>query len=116
MEFWNYWPMGEKDTKDLIAPLSNIDPYLKEALQLCRQLQRKVEIKNYPACLLGQYSHFLINDQPELHIDPVFWKLFLGNGFYQCEFKNSCNAQECLGLNSAYIEKFGWEKDLLHPI
>ena len=60
-------------------------------------------------------SHtFLINDQPKLYIDKSFWTEFEKNGFHQCVFKDECQAKQCLGLNTAYINKHGFhENDLL---
>ncbi len=58
----------------------------------------------------------LHNDQPELIIDPVFWREFEKNGFQQCLHKDSCASSQGLGLNDAYTSKFGWEKNTLKAI
>ena len=116
MEFWFYWPMSEQDDKSLLVPHAEMLPYLKEAVSLAQALGRRVEIKNFPQCLLGDMKDLLVNGQPQLFIDPVFWTEFEKNGFYQCKHRNECQSTECLGLNSAYIEKYGWEEKILVPL
>ncbi|WP_415883363.1 radical SAM protein [Neptuniibacter sp. QD34_54] len=115
MEFWFYWPMSGKDDKSLLVSHLEMLPYLQEAVIKAQALGRRVEIKNFPQCLLGDFKHLLVNGQPQLFIDPVFWREFEKNGFYQCKHRENCQSIECLGLNSAYIERFGWEEEILVP-
>lgn len=116
MEFWTYWPMAETDEKKLCVAHADILPYLRDAIKVARSMDRFVEVKNFPECLLGNLGDALVNAQPLLVIDPAFWKEFDRNGFHQCKHRETCASTECLGLNSAYIERFGWEEDLLSPI
>ena len=115
MDFWNYWPMSERDDKDLIVEHSELLPHLKLALNEALQIGREVELKNFPECLLGPLQNTLINDQPQLFIDDAFWPEFMRNRFHQCVYKDSCAAEQCLGLNTAYVDKFGWQEDILVP-
>jgi MoaA/NifB/PqqE/SkfB family radical SAM enzyme len=115
MEFWTYWPMRERDDKDLIPSHLDVLPYLKRAIAEARRYGRSVEVKNFPECLLGEDNEVLDNDQPQLIIDPEFWPEFMRNGFHQCVHRSYCAARSCLGLNSAYINKFGWHADVLVP-
>lgn len=116
MEFWVYWPMTERDDKGLIASHLSVLPHLKEALSVARQFGRSVEVKNFPECLLGDDRDALLNDQPLLLIDPNFWPEFQRNGFYQCVWRERCASTQCLGLNTAYVDRHGWEEKHLHPI
>jgi hypothetical protein len=116
MEFWNYWPMSETDDKDLVVDNVEILPYLKAALLKTRAAGISLEVKNFPECLLGEDRRALNNDQPKLIIDPEFWPEFLRNGFDQCVHRAYCGARNCLGLNTAYVAKFGWQADLLIPL
>lgn len=116
MEFWFYFPMAETDAKGLVSSHVEALPYLKEAIRKARALGRDVEVKNFPECLLAEDGPLLLNDQPQLYIDSDFWIEFERNGFYQCVYKDICESKQCLGLNTAYIEKFGWHKDQLRPI
>lgn len=116
MDFWNYWPMRESDDKDLVASHLDVLPYLREAIARGRAYGRAVEVKNFPECLLGEQGDALNNDQPKLVIDPEFWPEFMRNGFHQCVHRSHCGSRRCLGLNTAYIRKYGWHADLLVPL
>jgi MoaA/NifB/PqqE/SkfB family radical SAM enzyme len=116
MEFWNYWPMAETDKKQLCVSHGDVLPYLRDAILAARDLGRFVEVKNFPECLLGELGDVLVNAQPMLIIDPKFWTEFDRNGFNNCCHRESCSSTECLGLNAAYIERFGWERGLLSPL
>jgi MoaA/NifB/PqqE/SkfB family radical SAM enzyme len=115
MEFWNYLPMREADDKDLIVSHLDVLPWLREAIALSRCLGRGVVVKNFPECLLGEDHHALDNRQPKLVTDPAFWPEFMRNGFHQCVHRSYCGARQCLGLNTAYVRKFGWHADALVP-
>ena len=116
MEFWFYFPMAESDEKGLVASHVEALPYLKDAIGKARALGRSVEVKNFPECLLEQDGGLLLNDQPHLFIDPDFWVEFERNGFHQCVYRDVCASKQCLGLNTAYIQKFGLHADRLKPI
>jgi MoaA/NifB/PqqE/SkfB family radical SAM enzyme len=116
MDFWNYWPMKETDEKDMIVEYTEILPFLKEAIAKAWQKGLAVEVKNFPECLLKEHSKALNNDQPKLFIDDAFWTEFSRNGFYQCIHREKCGSRQCLGLNTAYIKKFGWQEDILSPL
>ncbi len=116
MEFWFYFPMAETDEKGLVANHLEALPYLKRAIRKAEELGRSVEVKNFPECLLGGDGDLLLNDQPQLYIDPDFWLEFERNGFYQCQYRDACASKQCLGLNTAYIQKFGLEEAHLHPL
>jgi MoaA/NifB/PqqE/SkfB family radical SAM enzyme len=116
MEFWVYWPMAERDDKELIASHTEILPYLREAITRAKALGRGVEVKNFPQCLLENDAAALVNTQPQLFVDPAFWPEFMRNGFYQCVYRDRCASTECLGLSTAYIEKYGYDEEILRPI
>ena len=115
MEFWFYFPMSEQDDKGLIASHPQALPYLRSAIAALRAAGRGIEVKNFPECLLGADRDVLYNDQPALFIDPAFWTEFDRNGFHQCVYREQCASTQCLGLNSAYIEKYGDHAAMLTP-
>lgn len=115
MDFWNYWPMRETDDKDLLVSHVEVLPYLREAIAKLRRLAIGVEVKNFPECLLREDRAALDNRQPQLLIDPAFWHEFRRNGFDQCVHRSVCGYRQCLGLNTAYVNKFGWQADVLTP-
>jgi MoaA/NifB/PqqE/SkfB family radical SAM enzyme len=116
MEFWVYWPMSETDEKNLIVRHSDAAPYLRDAVRAARAIGRDIEVKNFPHCLLDTEADALVNDQPELIIDPAFWAEFMRNGFHQCVYRDRCASKACLGLNTAYINRFGYEETILSPM
>ena len=116
MDFWTYWPMRETDDKGLAVSHVEALPWLREAIRGARALGRGVEVKNFPECLLGEDRDALDNDQPQLVIDPEFWSEFIRNGFHQCIYRSQCASQRCLGLTTAYVNKFGWHADVLVPL
>jgi hypothetical protein len=116
LEFWYYFPMRSTDHKSLLVPVDQCLPYLLDAFRIALSLPLPVELKNFPQCLLGPFQSLLYNDQPQLEIDPRFWDEFGRNGFYQCVYKSQCASSMCLGLSTAYIHRFGWEADILHPL
>lgn len=115
MEFWFYWPMGPEDVKGLAANHLDALPYLKAAVERAQVLGRSVEIKNFPHCLLDEHQDLLINDQPQLYIDPAFWLEFEKNGFDNCVHRHKCSSQKCLGLNAGYVKRHGDHRDILVP-
>ena len=115
MEFWFYFPMSETDDKDLVASHVEVLPYLRQAIERARDSGRGIEVKNFPECLLGEDRGALYNDQPQLLIDPAFWDEFMRNGFHQCVYREQCASAKCLGLNSAYVRKFGDHAEVLVP-
>jgi MoaA/NifB/PqqE/SkfB family radical SAM enzyme len=115
MEFWNFWPMRETDEKDLIVSHLEALPFLRDAIAAARRRGRAVEVKNFPECLLGEDRDALNNDQPQLEIDAAFWPEFMKNGFHQCVHRSYCASKRCLGLNTAYVHKYGWHADTLVP-
>jgi MoaA/NifB/PqqE/SkfB family radical SAM enzyme len=116
MEFWFYFPMSEADDKGLIASHTEALPYLREAIARARRDGRGVEVKNFPECLLGEDRAALYNHQPRLFIDPALWTEFERNGFYQCVHRERCASRQCLGLNTAYVGKYGHQAELLSPL
>jgi MoaA/NifB/PqqE/SkfB family radical SAM enzyme len=115
MDFWNYWPMRETDDKDLIVSHLEALPYIRKAIEKARAHDRVLEVKNFPECLLGEDRESLNNAQPKLFIDPEFWPEFMRNGFHQCVHRSYCGSTKCLGLNTAYVNKYGWHADELVP-
>lgn len=116
MDFWCYWPMNEVADPELLVSHIEVAPRLRAAIRLARSLGRYVEVKNFPQCLLGTEADALRNDQPELRTDPRFWDEFQRNGFHQCVFRDVCGSAQCLGLNTAYVSRFGWHEDVLQPL
>ena len=113
-----YSTLARAKLNGLVGPerAEKLVPPLRDAIARARRYGRRVEVKNVPQCLLGEDGDVLVNGQPQLFIDADFWTEFARNGFYQCPHRDVCPATECLGLNTAYIRKFGVNADPLRPI
>lgn len=114
MEFWNYLPMEDfADERDLIAPIEDVLPPLKEALSQCRAHNITAAVKYIPLCLLGEFKDTLDNSQPDVVIVEDFWTTFPR---FSCLYEAICeHSEQCLGVHHPYIHKFGWETDRLLP-
>src|SRR5262249_15448608 len=101
------------DERGLIAPLAELMPQLRRALDRCRALGVEAITKYVPRCLLGEHGPTLDNGQADVIIVESFWDHFPKFGcLYEAVGDHS---EECLGLHHDYIDKFGWEKDALSP-
>lgn len=116
MEFWNYWPMAATDERDLLASVDEVGPYLREAVRRARSAGYEVAVKDFPACLLGEDSDAVQNQQPSLVIDRSFYDTFLLNEFGQCSKAEQCGHGQCRGFTTAYLSKFGEPTEQLRPI
>ncbi len=114
MEFWNYLPMEDyADERGLLSPLSLLAPSLREALARCEQYQIEAAVKYVPRCLLGEHARCQDNTQPDVVIAEVFYDLYPK---FSCVYEAQCEYSEsCLGLHHPYVNKFGWEQDVLTP-
>jgi MoaA/NifB/PqqE/SkfB family radical SAM enzyme len=116
IQFWNYWSMNEKDTKNLLASFSSVRPFLIKAVQKCISFQKSPMIKYFPGCRLGSFSRYIHNDLSDTVIDKKYWDAFDKNQ-WNCIFSDRCSLfpQKCAGLPIAYINKFGWKEANLTP-
>jgi hypothetical protein len=116
IHFWNYWPMGAQDDKGLVASLASIRPHLWRALSDARARHRRLVVKNYPECLLGPHRVCLDNSQAATIIDKRYWEKYHLNRFGQHFYQKTCLSSKCDYLTAAYIDKFGYETDILGPL
>jgi MoaA/NifB/PqqE/SkfB family radical SAM enzyme len=114
MEFWNYLPMEDHaDERNLMAPLAEVMPSLRRALDRCAALGIRSVTKYVPRCLLGAHGATLDNSQPDTIIVESFWNEFPR---FACLYEAVCeHGDECLGLAHDYVRKFGWEENTLVP-
>ncbi|UJR84375.1 radical SAM protein [Sandaracinus amylolyticus] len=114
MELWNYLPMEDHaDERGLIAPLGELMPQLRAALDRCAASGIRAVTKYVPRCLLGAHGDTLDNSQPDTIIVESFWNEFPR---FACLYEALCeHSEECLGLAHDYVRKHGWEEDTLAP-
>lgn len=115
MEFWYYLPMEDYgDERALLPPMKEVIPPLKEAIGRAKDYGFGVVVKYIPQCLLGEHGDVVDNTQPDVVIVEDFYEVYPQ---FACLYEAKCEHSEtCLGLHYPYIDKFGWEKDMLHPI
>lgn len=115
MEFWNYWPRGdERGERGATVPVGQMVPVLKNALRSCIERGIPPVVKWVPRCLLGEYSWCQDDGQPAALIEDRYWDR---EPSYACIYEGVCldRAPVCSGLSYPYIERFGWEHNLLVP-
>lgn len=116
MHIWNYFPMAQRDTRELLVNLRDFRAVLPQVLDAVRPSGKPLVLKSFPECLsLGDPGIFDNHFPPNL-IDNDFWDDFQTNGFGKCAYKAQCSAKICWGLSDAYVKKYGPELDLLTPL
>ncbi len=115
MEFWNYLPMEDyADERNLLAPMAELGPALRDALGRARELGISCAVKYVPRCVLGEFGDTQDNAQPDVVIVEGFYDVYPR---FACLWEAKCeHAESCLGLTHPYIAKHGWEQDLLVPV
>lgn len=115
MEFWNYLPMSDRDDRGLLVANTLILPHLSRAISSARELGRDVAVKNFPECLLGDQRDAVDSYHAETLIDPDYWKEYERNELGRCAHRSVCTSTNCFGLTTAYVDKHGWDTDILRP-
>jgi MoaA/NifB/PqqE/SkfB family radical SAM enzyme len=113
---WNFFPMARTDPKSLIVSLKNFTALLPALLDVGKTFGKAVVLKSFPRCLSAGEPGFFDGLFPVTVLPDMFWRRFGECGFGFCFHRQRCEADVCWGLSSAYIQKYGDERDLLSPI
>jgi MoaA/NifB/PqqE/SkfB family radical SAM enzyme len=118
IHLWNYFPMERVDTKDLVVSMKDFVALLPKLLALGEESGKAVVFKSFPSCLSRGEPGFFDGFFPVTVLPDRFWKGFCECGFGACVHRQrkTCHVEECWGLSSAYIRKYGDERYLLKPI
>lgn len=116
IHLWNYFPMERFDSRDLVVSMKDFTKLFPELAAIGRTMEKTIVLKSFPECLSVGPNVFFDCQYPETVLPDRFWREFSECGFGQCVYKDRCKAFGCWGLSSAYIEKYGDERDLLRPI
>jgi len=73
-------------------------------------------LKSFPECLSRGGPGFFDSLYPVTLLPDRFWREFSECGFGTCVHRGPCKAWQCWGLSSAYVRKYGDERDLLSPV
>lgn len=118
IHLWNYFPMERVDTKDLVVSMKDFVALLPQLLALGEESGKAVVFKSFPSCLSRGEPGFFDGLFPVTVLPDRFWREFSECGFGACVHRQrkTCQIRECWGLSSAYIHKYGDERDLLSPL
>ena len=116
IHLWNYFPMERTDSKDLVVSMKNFVVVLPEILSIAKSWGKALVLKSFPECLSTGEPEFFDSLFPVTLLPDRFWMEFSECGFGTCIYRDKCKARECWGLSSAYVQKYGDERDLLSPI
>ncbi|MFO8088610.1 MAG: radical SAM protein [Desulfatiglandaceae bacterium] len=118
MHLWNYFPMEAVDRRNLIVPLGDLVSIMPELRKIALDAGKVVVLKSFPLCLPAEPPVYLDSIFPQTVLPDLFWREFGRCEFGQCIHREAgrCPTNECWGLCSAYIKKYGDERDLLRPI
>ncbi len=118
IQLWNYFPMGRTDSGDHLIPIKELARALPELFSCAASAGKAVVLKSFPECLSMRPPIFFVSVFPATVLPDIFWKEFGRSGFGACVYREAkeCRTRSCWGLPSAYIEKYGDERDILKPI
>ena len=118
MQVWNFFPMEPTDSGNRVVALKELVALLPGLAALSARAEKPVVLKSFPECLSSAPPLVFDNIFPATVLPDLFWKQFGECGFGQCVHRKAgrCAARGCWGLSSAYLEKYGDERELLKPI
>jgi MoaA/NifB/PqqE/SkfB family radical SAM enzyme len=119
IHLWNYFPMEHEDTRDQVVSLKDFVRLLPEIFSVASRHGRPLVLKGFPECLPIEKwgrSGFFDNYFPVTVLPDMFWERFSQSGFGRCCYRPGCEASDCWGLSSAYVSKYGDERELLCPV
>lgn len=112
---WNFFPMERSGSRDLIVSLDDFTKLLPQVLSVVKKTGRPLVFKGFPECLAPGEPAFFDNRFPIPVLPDSFWKEFTECG-RACFYGEECKAvPPCWGLSTAYISKYGDERNLLSP-
>ncbi len=115
MHLWNFFPMEERDTGDLLVSMEDLLILLGELSRVIEPLGRPFVLKGFPECINA--GPFCVDSYfPAASLPEAFWERFSRSGFGTCVHRDRCGSSTCWGLSRAYINKFGDERGLLSPL
>lgn len=117
VHLWNYFPMERVDSKDLVVSMNDFASMLPALLALGEEAGKALVFKSFPSCFSRGEPGFFDGFYPVTVLPDKFWREFSECGFGACVHRQrgACHVRDCWGLSSAYIHKYGDERNLLSP-
>jgi len=118
VQLWNFFPMERTDRGNRLVSLREFTQVLPHLASSAARTRKPIVLKSFPECLSVGPPLFFDSVFPATVLPDLFWKQFGECGFGRCihRERNACLDQECWGLSSAYVQKYGDERELLRPI
>ncbi len=118
VQIWNFFPMERRDSGNRVVALRRFVDLLPGLAASAARTEKPVVLKSFPECLSSAPPLVFNSIFPATVLPDLFWKRFDECGFGQCVYRKAgrCAARDCWGLSSAYVEKYGNERELLSPI
>jgi sulfatase maturation enzyme AslB (radical SAM superfamily) len=118
VQIWNFFPMERTDSGNRVVALGQFAGLLPGLAASAARAEKPVVLKSFPECLSSAPPLVFDNVFPATVLPDLFWKQFGQCGFGQCVHRKAgrCTARSCWGLSSAYLEKYGDERELLKPV
>ncbi|MCG6533703.1 MAG: radical SAM protein [Syntrophales bacterium LBB04] len=118
IQVWNFFPMERTDSRDLVVNISDFSHLVPDLVSIARKACKPIVFKSFPHCLPITPPGVLDSIFPATMLPDPFWRQFSECGFGKCVYreKGLCEDWRCWGLSSAYVLKFGDERDLLKAL
>ena len=116
IHLWNFFPMEKTDSRDLVVSMKDFVVLLPKIFSIVKSCGKVLVLKSFPECLSMGEPGFFDSLFPVTLLPDRFWMKFSECGFGMCVYRDKCKARECWGLSSAYVQKYGDERELLSPI
>ena len=116
IHLWNFFPMEKIDSGDFVVSMKDVSALIPKIFPVTDQAGKPLVMKSFPECLSFGKPWFFDSRFPVTLLPNMFWEKFSKNEFGMCVHRDTCQAKTCWGLSSAYIRKYGDERNLLSPI
>lgn len=113
---WNFFPMQGQARGELVVDLATVVALVPRFREMLGPVSRPLVLKGFPHCLPTEPGVVLDSLFPVTVLPAAFWKAFDKSHFGACVYREQCADKSCWGLSEAYRERFGDERERLHPV
>ena len=115
--FWAFVEFGDVGQSSEHVRHTDAAPFLRRALDRLIDADVDVRVSWFPACLLGEHADRVENHRSFTLIHREFSSRLQAASRFSCAHAEACTRfpRDCVGLHERYVERFGDERDALHP-